>query len=275
MTAQEQQPGISARGTLQFVAVERAGHVATVTIQRPDKLNALNPAVLGELTAAFRDLLAPAEGNEVRAAVLTGAGKAFVAGADIAEMAAMNSIAAKRFADAGHRLGDLIETAPFPVIAAVNGFALGGGCELALACDFIYAAEGAKLGQPEVNLGVIPGFGGTQRLLRRVGPGRARELIYSGDMITAEQALSIGLVNAVFPATELLARARDTALKIASRGPLAVAAAKRVLLRGESLDLAAANELEAQAFAALFGSDDQQLGMKAFLAKSQAAFIGK
>ncbi|WP_437335591.1 enoyl-CoA hydratase/isomerase family protein [Sorangium sp. So ce394] len=275
MTAQEQQPGSPARGALQLVAVERAGHVATVTIQRPDKLNALNPAVLGELTAAFHDLLAPAEGSEVRAAVLTGAGKAFVAGADIAEMAAMNSIAAKRFAEAGHRLADLIETAPFPVIAAVNGFALGGGCELALACDFIYAAEGAKLGQPEVNLGVIPGFGGTQRLLRRVGPGRARELIYSGDMITAEQALSIGLVNAVFPAAELLARARDTALKIASRGPLAVAAAKRVLLRGESLDLTAANELEAQAFAALFGSEDQQLGMKAFLAKSQAAFTGK
>ncbi|WP_437938389.1 enoyl-CoA hydratase/isomerase family protein [Sorangium sp. So ce341] len=273
MTAQEQQPGAPARGALQLVAVERAGHVATVTIQRPDKLNALNPAVLGELTAAFHDLLA--QGSEVRAAVLTGAGKAFVAGADIAEMAAMNSIAAKRFAEAGHRLADLIETAPFPVIAAVNGFALGGGCELALACDFIYAAEGAKLGQPEVNLGVIPGFGGTQRLLRRVGPGRARELIYSGDMITAEQALSIGLVNAVFPAAELLARARETALKIASRGPLAVAAAKRVLLRGESLDLTAANELEAQAFAALFGSEDQQLGMKAFLAKSQATFTGK
>ncbi|WP_437834901.1 enoyl-CoA hydratase/isomerase family protein [Sorangium sp. So ce1153] len=275
MTAQEQQPGAPARGPLQFVAVERTGHVATVTIQRPDKLNALNPAVLGELTAAFHELLAPAEGDEVRAAVLTGAGKAFVAGADIAEMAAMNSIAAKRFADAGHRLADLIETAPFPVIAAVNGFALGGGCELALACDFIYAAEGARLGQPEVNLGVIPGFGGTQRLLRRVGVGRARELVYSGDMITAEQALAIGLVNAVFPAAELLARARETALKIASRGPLAVAAAKRVILRGESLDLAAANELEAQAFAALFGSDDQKLGMKAFLAKSKAEFTGK
>ncbi|WP_437307385.1 enoyl-CoA hydratase/isomerase family protein [Sorangium sp. So ce388] len=275
MTAQEQQPGAPARGPLQFVAVERTGHVATVTIQRPDKLNALNPAVLGELTAAFHELLAPAEGDEVRAAVLTGAGKAFVAGADIAEMAAMNSIAAKRFADAGHRLADLIETAPFPVIAAVNGFALGGGCELALACDFIYAAEGARLGQPEVNLGVIPGFGGTQRLLRRVGVGRARELVYSGDMITAEQALAIGLVNAVFPAAELLARARETALKIASRGPLAVAAAKRVILRGESLDLAAANELEVQAFAALFGSDDQKLGMKAFLAKSKAEFTGK
>ncbi|AUX39159.1 enoyl-CoA hydratase [Sorangium cellulosum] len=276
MNGQEQQPGNPPRGpVLQFVAVERAGHVATVTIQRPDKLNALNPAVIGELTAAFRELLAPAEGDEVRAAVLTGAGKAFVAGADIAEMASMNSIAAKRFAEAGHRLAELIETAPFPVIAAVNGFALGGGCELALACDFIYAAEGAKLGQPEVNLGVIPGFGGTQRLLRRVGPGRARELIYSGDMITAEQALSFGLVNAIFPASELVARAREAALKIASRGPLAVAAAKRVLLRGENLDLTAANELEAQAFAALFGSEDQKNGMKAFLAKSQATFTGK
>src|SRR6185369_2846553 len=139
----------------------------------------------------------------------------------------------------------------FPVIAAINGFALGGGCELALACDFIYAAEGAKLGQPEVNLGVIPGFGGTQRLLRRVGTARARELIYTGDMVTAEQALPMGLVNSVLPAPELLLRARDAALKIASRGPLAVAAAKRVILRGESLDMAAACELEAQAFAVL------------------------
>lgn len=275
MTAQDHAPGVALGDPLQFVAVERAGHVATVTIRRPDKLNALNPTVIGELSRAFHELLAAPEGDEVRAAVLTGTGKAFVAGADIAEMAAMNSVAAKRFSDAGHRLCALIEAAPFPVIAAVNGFALGGGCELALACDFIYAAEGAKLGQPEVNLGVIPGFGGTQRLLRRVGPGRARELIYSGDMITAEQALAIGLVNAVFPTAELIPRAREAAAKIASRGPLAVAAAKRVLLRGESLDLAAANELEAQAFAALFGSEDQKAGMKAFLEKSQAVFTGK
>jgi enoyl-CoA hydratase len=259
----------------QFVAIERTGHIATVTIQRPDKLNALNTAIIAELTQAFHDLLAPAEGNEVRAAILTGAGKAFVAGADIAEMVALGSVAAKRFADAGHRLCALIEAAPFPVIAAVNGFALGGGCELALACDFIYAAEGAKLGQPEAGLGIIPGFGGTQRLLRRVGPARARELVYTGDTISAEQALAIGLVNAVFPSAELASRAKETALKIASRGPLAVAAAKRVILRGESLDLAAANELEAQAFATLFGSEDQKAGMKAFLEKSKTTFSGR
>jgi enoyl-CoA hydratase len=187
----------------------------------------------------------------------------------------MTPVEAKRFADAGHRLCALIEALPFPVIAAVNGFALGGGCEIALACDFIYAAEGAKLGQPEVNLAVIPGFGGTQRLMRRVGIARARELIYTADLVTAEQALAMGLVNAVLPGAELLLRARDTALKIAARGPLAVAAAKRVLLRGESIDLPAACELEAQAFAGLFGSEDQRNGMRAFLEKVKGAFVGK
>jgi enoyl-CoA hydratase len=260
----------------EFVTIERTGPVATVTIQRPDKLNALNARVIAELTRAFHDLLNEPEGAEpVRAAILTGAGKAFVAGADIAEMAGMTPVEAKRFADAGHRLCALIEALPFPVIAAVNGFALGGGCEIALACDFIYAAEGAKLGQPEVNLAVIPGFGGTQRLMRRVGIARARELIYTADLVTAEQALAMGLVNAVLPGAELLLRARDTALKIAARGPLAVAAAKRVLLRGESIDLPAACELEAQAFAGLFGSEDQRNGMRAFLEKVKGAFVGK
>jgi enoyl-CoA hydratase len=258
---------------LEFVSVERTGAIATVTIQRPDKLNALNARVVAELARAFADL-AGAE-DPVRCAILTGAGKAFVAGADIAEMATLSVAEAKRFADAGHALGAFIEDLAFPVIAAVNGFALGGGCELALACDLIYAAEGAKLGQPEVNLGVIPGFGGTQRLLRRVGAARARELVYTGDMITAAEALAIGLVNAVHPAGELLLRARDTALKIASRGPLAVAAAKRVMRRGEGIDLPAACELEATAFAALFGTEDQRAGMKAFLEKQKAAFTGK
>jgi enoyl-CoA hydratase len=257
---------------LEFVSIERAGAVATVTIQRPDKLNALNARVVADLSAAFAGLEASAD--PVRAAILTGAGKAFVAGADIAEMASLSTLEAKRFADAGHALGARIEAAAFPVIAAVNGFALGGGCELALACDFIYAAEGAKLGQPEVGLGILPGFGGTQRLLRRVGAARARELIYTGDLITAEQALAMGLVNAVFPGAELLARARDTAVKIASRGPLAVAASKRVMLRGEAIDLPAACELEAQAFAALFGTEDQRAGMKAFVAKTKATFTG-
>jgi enoyl-CoA hydratase len=257
---------------LEFVTIDRTAAIATVTIQRPDKLNALNARVIADLGRAFADL---AGGEPVRAAILTGAGKAFVAGADISEMAAMSTAEAKRFSDAGHALCALIEGLAFPVIAAVNGFALGGGCELALACDFIYAAEGAKLGQPEVNLGVVPGFGGTQRLLRRVGAARARELVYTGDMITAEQALAMGLVNAVVPAAELLLRARDTALKIASRGPLAVAAAKRIMLRGENLDLPAACELEAQAFSALFGTEDQRTGMKAFVEKTKAAFSGR
>jgi enoyl-CoA hydratase len=244
-----------------------------VTIQRPDKLNALNGRVVEELSRAFAALASASD--PVRCAILTGAGKAFVAGADIAEMAALSSVEAKRFADAGHALGAQIEGLPFPVIAAVNGFALGGGCELALACDFIHAAEGAKLGQPEVNLGIIPGFGGTQRLVRRVGAARARELVYTGDMITAEQALAIGLVNAVHPAGDLLPRVREVAQKIATRGPLAVAASKRVMLRGESLDLPAACELEAQAFAALFGSDDQRAGMKAFVEKAKVQFTGR
>ena len=251
----------------------RAGHVAIVTIQRPEKLNALNATLVAELARAFDGLASAAD--PPRAVVLTGVGKAFVAGGDIAEMASMSSVEARRFAEAGHRLCASIEGAPFPVIAAVNGFALGGGCELALACDFIYASEKAKLGQPEVLLGVIPGFGGTQRLARRVGVAQARELIYTGDTLTAEQARAIGLVNAVVPDAELRAKAIETAQKIASRGPLAVAAAKRVLLRGEEMDLAGACELEAQSFAVLFGSEDQKLGMRAFVAKEKAEFLGR
>lgn len=268
--------------TFELLTIERADAIATVTIQRPDKLNALNPRVIAELTRAFQGLVDEAAADEargggasLRAAILTGAGRAFVAGADIGEMAALTHLDAKRMADAGHALCALIESAPFPVIAAVNGFALGGGCELALACDFIYAADTAKLGQPEVAIGIIPGYGGTQRLLRRVGPGHARELVYSGEAISAERALAIGLVNAVVPAAELLAKVREVALKIASRSPLAVAAAKRVMLRGEGLDLPSACELEAQAFARLFGSEDQRLGMKAFLEKSKATFQGR
>jgi enoyl-CoA hydratase len=259
----------------ELVVVERTGAIATITINRPDKLNALSAEVVVELTRALSELGTPSDVEPLRAAILTGAGKAFVAGGDIAEMATMTPVAAKRFADAGQRLCQLIETVPFVVIAAVNGFALGGGCELALACDFIYAAEGAKLGQPEVNLGVIPGFGGTQRLLRRVGIARARELIYTGDMVTAEQAFGMGLVNAVCPLSELMTRAREVAQKIASRGPLAVATAKRVMLHGETLDLASACELEAQAFAGLFGSEDQRGGMKAFIEKSKPTFVGR
>jgi enoyl-CoA hydratase len=164
---------------------------------------------------------------------------------------------------------------PHPVIAAVNGFALGGGCELLLACDLVYAAEHARFGQPEVNLGVIPGFGGTQRLTRRVGPLHARDLVLTGRMIDAQEALRIGLVNEVVPAGELLGRARAVAEMISSKGPLAIAAAKRVMVRGADLELTAAHELEAQAFGVLFGSEDQTEGMTAFVQKRKAAFNGR
>jgi enoyl-CoA hydratase len=212
---------------------------------------------------------------EVRAIIVTGAGdKAFVAGADIAAMRSMTATEARSFAGLGQGVMHAIEAAHFPVIGAINGFALGGGCELALACDFLYASEKAKLGQPEVNLGVIPGFGGTQRLARRVGLGRARELCMTGDIIGAEEALRIGLVNAVVPHAELLDRVRVVAAKIASKGPLAIAQCKRVLSRGADVTLGTACELEAQAFAALFASADQKEGMTAFLEKRTAAFTG-
>jgi enoyl-CoA hydratase len=258
----------------QYVKVARDGAVATVTIDRQDKLNALSPEVLGELRAAVEGLAALPAG-EVRCAVLTGAGKAFVAGADIAAMVSMSPPEAEAFARAGHRVGEVIEAAPFPVLAAVNGFALGGGCELALACDFAYASDKAKFGQPEVKLGVIPGFGGTQRLLRRVGVAMARELVYSGAMIDAQEALRIGLVNRVVPHAELLDAALATARTIATMGPLAVAAAKRVLLAGEMLPLREANALEALAFAQGFATADQKEGMRAFLDKRPAAFTAR
>jgi enoyl-CoA hydratase len=259
--------------THETILVAREGHVATITLNRPDKLNAINATLLREL---FHTVVELGADREVRCAILTGAGeKAFAAGADIGAMREMTSAEARSFAHLGHALGERIESTPFPIIAAVNGFALGGGCELALACDFIYASDTAKLGQPEVNLGVIPGFGGTQRLARRVGIGRARELCYTGDAISAQEALRIGLVNTVVPHAELRAKALETATKIAAKGPLAIAQCKRVIHRGADVPLSVANELEAQAFAALFASGDQREGMAAFLEKRKAVFEGK
>ena len=257
------------------VLCEREGAVAVITLNRPDKLNALNAELLGELDALLASLATASGPEAVSCAILTGAGeKAFAAGADIAAMLPMSTEQGRAFSEMGHRVCSRLEKAPFPVLAAVNGFALGGGCELALACDFIYASDKAKLGQPGVNLGIIPGFGGTQRLARRVGIGRARELCYTGDTVNAEEALRIGLVNVVVPHAELLTKARDTAAKIASKGRLALAQCKRVLYTGADVPLEVANALETQSFAMLFGTEDRAEGMKAFLEKRKAAFTG-
>lgn len=252
------------------VLTQREGALAIVTLNRPDKLNAFNAELLEALDAAFAKLGAD---DTVACAILTGAGeKAFAAGADIAAMRGLSTEQARAFSERGHAVCHRIETVPFPVIGAINGFALGGGCEIALACDFLYANEKAKLGQPEVNLGVMPGFGGTQRLARRVGIGRARELCYTGDTIGAEEALRIGLVNAVVP--DVLGKAKDTATKIASKGRLAVAQCKRVLYTGADVSLPVANALETQGFAMLFGTADRAEGMSAFLEKRKPAFTG-
>ncbi|MDF2695034.1 MAG: Enoyl-CoA hydratase [Labilithrix sp.] len=251
---------------------ERDGALVVLTLNRPDKLNALNAELLSELDVS----LAALSGDpSITCAILTGAGeKAFAAGADIAAMLEMPTEQARHFSELGHRICSRIERAHFPVIGAINGFALGGGCELALACDFLYASEKAKLGQPEVNLGIIPGFGGTQRLARRVGIARARELCYTGDTINAEEALRIGLVNAVVPHGELMAKVKDVAGKIAKKGPLAIAQCKRVIFSGEGVPLDNANALETQSFAMLFGTNDRREGMAAFVEKRQATFRG-
>lgn len=258
--------------TSPFVALTVEGAIATLTINRPERLNALDRAVIAQIGAAVEKVRAD---TTLRCLIVTGAGeKAFVAGADIAEMKAMSESEAHMFSREGQDVFASIEALPIPAIAMVQGFALGGGCELALACDFIYASEKAKLGQPEVKLGVIPGFGGTQRLMRRVGAAKARELVYTGEILGAEEALRIGLVNAVFSAAELSAKTRATAASIAERGPFALAQAKRVMLEGEGMPLGAACALEAQAFARCFTTADQKEGMAAFLEKRPPAFKG-
>jgi enoyl-CoA hydratase len=246
------------------------GPVATVTVNRPSALNALDAETLDALLDAFTAL---ADEPAVRCVILTGAGdKAFVAGADIKAMAAMTPAEAGALAQSSHRLGAVIGGMEAPVIAAVNGFALGGGCELALCCDFIYASRAAKFGQPEVGLGVIPGLGGTQRLPRRIGLHRASELLFTGAVIDAEEALRLGIANAVFEPAELMPRVRAVAEAIAKRAPLAVAAAKRAAREGADLPLTAALELERQLFAGLFGTADQKEGMRAFIEKRAAVW---
>ncbi len=258
--------------TYETLLFEVQDKTATITVNRPDKLNALNPTVIRELTRAVYEV----SNSDAGAAIVTGAGdKAFVAGADIAAMSKMSTTEAKAFSDAGHRLAWHIEQSAVPFIAAVNGFALGGGTELALACDFIYASEKARFGQPEVNLGLMPGFGGTQRLARRIGIGRARELVYTGDLVNADESLRIGLINRVVPPGELMVAAREVAAKISSKAPVAIARCKRVMALGADTDLATACELEASAFHGLFGTEDAREGTRAFLEKRAPKFEGR
>lgn len=247
--------------------------ITWIEINRPKALNAFNTPTLLELERALDEA---ARDASLRVLVVTGGGeKAFVAGADIAEMSEMGSTRARTFSSVGHRVFEKLEKLPVPTIAAVNGFALGGGMELALACDLIYASDRARFGQPEVNLGVIPGFGGTQRLPRKIGPMRALELCFTGDMIRADKAKEIGLALEVFPADELREKVGAIAKTIASKGPLAIAAMKRVVVEASACDPRTANALEQETFGVLFGSEDQKEGMKAFLEKRPAVFQGK
>lgn len=247
--------------------------IATVTVNRPKALNALNSALLGELSDLADSI---AKDPSVQAVIVTGAGeKAFVAGADIAEMQGKTPLEARMFSQFGNAVFSKIERLPQPVIAAVNGFALGGGCELAMACDIRVASANAKFGQPEVNLGIVAGFGGTQRLPRLVGPGIAKELLMTGEMITAERAAQIGLVNHVVEPAELLAKAKEIALKMIAKAPFAVQFSKKLVNEGLNMDLERALALESETFGTLFGTEDRLEGMTAFLEKRPAKFQKK
>jgi enoyl-CoA hydratase len=248
---------------------ERRGPVELLTLDRPKALNALDRATLEELLDCCERLGAD---TSVRAVVLTGEGRAFVAGADIAEMRGLDARQAEAFSRLGHAAGDALESLAVPTIAAVNGYALGGGCELACACDWVYASEKARFGQPEVNLGLIPGFGGTGRLVRRVGSAWAKELVLGGEPIDAETALRIGLVNRLFAPDALLEATLDAAEKIAGKGPLAIAAAKRVILQGQDADARTAHALEQAAFGVISAGAERAEGMDAFLEKREPSF---
>ena len=256
---------------LETIRYEESGPLAVATMTRPEAMNALNARVLSDLGTLLSQV---AENKSLRVLILTGAGeKAFVAGADIKEIDALDDPGA--FARRGQDLFGRMEALEIPVIAAVNGFALGGGLELALACDFIVASRSARFGLPECTLGIMPGYGGTVRLLRRIGPARAKEVAMTGGFYTAEQGMAMGFVNRVVEPAQLMAEARELALVIASRAPLAVSAIKRSMQDGMDMALEAHLELEAELFAGLFGSVDQIEGTKAFIEKRKPIFTGK
>lgn len=247
--------------------------IALITVNRPESLNALNSQVLGELECTLYQV---DKDSAAQVVILTGAGeKAFVAGADIKEMAAMTSFQGHQFALQGQRVMLFIEKMTKPVIAAVNGYALGGGLELALACDFIYASENAKVGFPEVTLGIIPGFGGTQNISRLIGPNRAKEMVYSGKMIPAQKALAWGIVNDVCPQEELSAKVMAVAHEIAKNGRLGVGYAKNAIANGLNMSKEDGFRYESSLFGVLFATEDQKEGMGAFVEKRKAEFKGK
>ena len=247
-----------------FVEVSKQGNVGIITMNRPEALNALSSAVFADLTKAL-DIVE--KDDEIYVVVITGAGRSFVAGADIGEMATMNVEEGLAFSELGNNLMMRVDLFSKPTIAAVNGFALGGGCELALAADIRVASEKAKFGQPEVGLGIIPGFGGTQRMARIIGTGAAMELIYTADTIDAKRALEIGLVQHVVPAEDLMAFALEMANKIASKAQVTIRTSKMAIRRGIDCDISTAATYEALAFATCFATEDQKDAMKAFMEK--------
>jgi enoyl-CoA hydratase len=256
-----------------YLLLKTEDGIATITINRPEALNALNSSILAELECVLSEL---DRDDAIKVVIITGAGeKAFVAGADIKEMAGLSSFDAHAFMRAGQRVMLFIEKMKKPVIAAVNGFALGGGLELAIACDFIYASEKAKLGLPEVGLGIMPGFGGTQNLARLIGPNKAKELIFTGKMITARQALAWGIVNEVFAPEELMAKTLETAKEIAAKGFWGVRYAKDSAVNGLNMAKEDGFRHEAALLAVLFSTEDQREGMAAFVEKRKPAFKGK
>ena len=249
------------------------GEIGTLMINRPKALNALNMETLREIQMGIQEVK---NHSEVRVLIITGAGeKAFIAGADIAEMRGMNSIEALNFSKLGHLTLKMIEDLDRPVLAAVNGFALGGGTELALACDFIYASENAKFGLPEVTLGIFPGFGGTQRLPRLIGKGKAKELIMTGKMISSQEAFALGIANRVFPQSSLMEETKKVASQIAGNGAVAVRLAKMAVNAGFNMELTEACSLESYAFSLGFTTEDQKEGMTAFLEKRKPNYKGK
>jgi enoyl-CoA hydratase len=253
--------------------VDRDGAVAVVTINRPKVLNALNSHTIRELRSAIEEL---GRDNDVRAIVLTGAGeKAFVAGADINELAALSPVEGKEHGRTGQAVFDLIENLGKPVVAAINGFALGGGCELAMACTLRIAADSARLGQPEINLGIMPGYAGSQRLPRLVGKGLALEMLLTGDMVSAARAYEIGLVNRVVPAAELLTEAKKLAAALASKAPIAARSIIQAVNHGFEMSQADAQFLEASLFGLVAATDDMKEGTRAFLDKRKAEWKGK